>query len=610
MRQYIFITVLFMTISVVAVTPGCLQSTRHPETTKGTARIKEKVQQQIGAFRAYVNDSLLPLAMKSNDKIALQQAFLRTRILYKKMEWATEYFMPATSRMVNGAPLPEIENEENKVVQPDGLQVIEAMLYPEPDTSKRAELVRQTRLLNTRAAYYENYWNNQEPDSAQVMDALQLEIFRNITLGISGFDAALAQSGIQESAAVFASVKEALQVFAGNGIAGYADSLLKNAVDYLQAHPGFNDFDRLHFISQLANPISREMARLQRRWNIEPIKDNRLLRPGTATLFDKDAFNVNAYTPDSSYYFTIAKAQLGEKLFYDNRLSSNNTRSCGTCHDPGKGFTDGLTTSIALSAGFVKRNAPTLLNAALQPSLFYDLRSTSLENQAADVITNKDEMHGNLHEMVRVLETDTSYTALLNRAWPGENRWTPFHLQNALASYIRSLTGLNSRFDQYMQGIQTALEEEEKRGFNLFMGKAKCGTCHFMPLFNGTVPPAFGKIESEVIGVPLTAAGKQPDTDPGRFALYKLEPYKNAFKTPTVRNIALTAPYMHNGIYRTLEEVVDFYEKGGGAGLGLDVGNQTLPFDKLQLSKEEKKAIIAFMKSLTDNRETALQNRH
>ncbi len=599
-----------MTISVVAVTPGCLQSTRHPETTKGTARIKEKVQQQIGAFRAYVNDSLLPLAMKSNDKIALQQAFLRTRILYKKMEWATEYFMPATSRMVNGAPLPEIENEENKVVQPDGLQVIEAMLYPEPDTSKRAELVRQTRLLNTRAAYYENYWNNQEPDSAQVMDALQLEIFRNITLGISGFDAALAQSGIQESAAVFASVKEALQVFAGNGIAGYADSLLKNAVDYLQAHPGFNDFDRLHFISQLANPISREMARLQRRWNIEPIKDNRLLRPGTATLFDKDAFNVNAYTPDSSYYFTIAKAQLGEKLFYDNRLSSNNTRSCGTCHDPGKGFTDGLTTSIALSAGFVKRNAPTLLNAALQPSLFYDLRSTSLENQAADVITNKDEMHGNLHEMVRVLETDTSYTALLNRAWPGENRWTPFHLQNALASYIRSLTGLNSRFDQYMQGIQTALEEEEKRGFNLFMGKAKCGTCHFMPLFNGTVPPAFGKIESEVIGVPLTAAGKQPDTDPGRFALYKLEPYKNAFKTPTVRNIALTAPYMHNGIYRTLEEVVDFYEKGGGAGLGLDVGNQTLPFDKLQLSKEEKKAIIAFMKSLTDNRETALQNRH
>lgn len=599
-----------MTISVVAVIPGCLQPAQQTEVTKGTDRIKTRVQQQIGTFRLYVNDSLLPLAMRSNDKAALQRAFLRTRILYKKMEWATEYFMPATSRMVNGAPLPEIENEENKVVQPDGLQVIEAMLYPEPDTSKRSELVRQTRLLNTRAAYYENYWDNQEPDSAQVMDALQLEIFRNITLGISGFDAALAQSGIQESATVFASVNEALQVFAGNGMAGHADSLFKNAVDYLQAHPGFDDFDRLHFISQLANPISREMARLQRQWNIDPIKDNRLLRPGTATLFDKDAFNVNAYTPDSSYHFTAAKAQLGEKLFYDNRLSSSNSRSCGTCHDPGKGFTDGLATSVALSAGFVKRNAPTLLNAALQPSLFYDLRSTSLENQAADVIANKDEMHGNLHEMVRILETDTSYTSLLNRAWPGENRWTPFHLQNALASYIRSLTGLNSRFDQYMQGIQTALEEEEKRGFNLFMGKAKCGTCHFMPLFNGTVPPAFGKIESEVIGVPLTAAGKQLDTDPGRFALYKLEPYKNAFKTPTVRNIALTAPYMHNGVYRTLEEVVDFYEKGGGAGLGLDVSNQTLPFDKLKLSKEEKKAIIAFMKSLTDNRETVLRERH
>lgn len=591
---------LIVLILAGAAIPGCFQQHKPVAKSTGTARVKVWMQQHIAGFQNYIKDSLLPVVTQSSDVAVLRQSFLRTRTLYKQVEWGTEYFMPATSRMVNGAPLPEIENEENKVVQPDGLQVIEAMLYPEPDTSKRAELIRQVRLLNTRAAYYDNYWNNQEMDSAQLMDALQLEIFRNITLGISGFDAALAQSGISEAATVFRSVQEVLQVFAGDRSLGELDHSFNDAVAYLQSHSGFDDFDRLHFISRMANPISRELARLQRQWDIVCINDNRLLRPGTATLFDQNAFNVNAYTPDSSYYFTMAKAQLGKMLFYETRLSSNNSRSCASCHSPAKGFTDGLKTSVAFSAGFVKRNAPTLLNAALQPSLFYDLRSTSLENQAADVINNKDEMHGNFTEMIGLLKTDSVYRQLLRQAWPAAREWTPFHIQNALGSYIRSLTRMNSRFDQYMQGIHTALDEEEKRGFNLFMGKAKCGTCHFMPLFNGTVPPAFGKIESEVIGVPSGPDNKQLDADPGRYAMYKLAPYKNAFKTPTVRNIALTAPYMHNGVYRTLEEVVDFYEKGGGAGLGLKVDNQTLPFDKLQLDKAEKKAIIAFMKSLTD----------
>jgi cytochrome c peroxidase len=151
-----------------------------------------------------------------------------------------------------------------------------------------------------------------------------------------------------------------------------------------------------------------------------------------------------------------------------------------------------------------------------------------------------------------------------------------------------------------VRGDKSQLTQEQKLGFNLFMGKAKCGTCHFMPLFNGTVPPAFKKIESEVIGVPKTKAGKILDDDEGRYAIYNLAPYRNAFKTVTVRNAEFTAPYMHNGVYNTLEEVVDFYNKGGGTGLGLTVDNQTLPFDKLNLDSKEQKAIVAFMKSLSD----------
>jgi cytochrome c peroxidase len=146
------------------------------------------------------------------------------------------------------------------------------------------------------------------------------------------------------------------------------------------------------------------------------------------------------------------------------------------------------------------------------------------------------------------------------------------------------------------------MNQVELKGFTLFMGKAKCGTCHFMPLFNGTVPPDFGHTEAEILGVPATTDTGQPvlDKDSGKFALNNRELHKFAFKTPTIRNVALTAPYMHNGVYASLEEVIDFYDQGGGQGLGIDIPTQTLPAVKLDLTKEEKQAILAFMHTLTD----------
>jgi cytochrome c peroxidase len=130
------------------------------------------------------------------------------------------------------------------------------------------------------------------------------------------------------------------------------------------------------------------------------------------------------------------------------------------------------------------------------------------------------------------------------------------------------------------------------------MGKGKCATCHFFPLFNGTVPPAYQETESEVLGAPATAAGKEVDSDVGKFVLTEREPHRYAFKTPTVRHVSKTAPYMHNGVYKTLEEVVDFYNNGGGNGLGFNLENQTLPFDELNLTINEKKALVAFMRVL------------
>ena len=157
-------------------------------------------------------------------------------------------------------------------------------------------------------------------------------------------------------------------------------------------------------------------------------------------------------------------------------------------------------------------------------------------------------------------------------------------------------------FDRNINNIESTLTASEIKGFNVFMGKGKCATCHFAPVFNGTVPPLYNDTEMELIGVPKEAVWKDATIDPdlGRYHFFKTDNRKHFFKTPTVRNVEKTAPYMHNGVYQTLEEVVRFYNVGGGAGLGLDLEYQTLPPDSLHLSEDEIKGLVDFMRSLTD----------
>jgi cytochrome c peroxidase len=225
-----------------------------------------------------------------------------------------------------------------------------------------------------------------------------------------------------------------------------------------------------------------------------------------------------------------------------------------------------------------------------------------LEFQVNSVVHNENEMGGSTEQLARLIKEDKKMYAAFALAYRGEvEPVSPFTIANAIASYMRSLQSLNSRFDQYMRKEPVPFSAPEKNGFNLFMGKAKCGTCHFMPLFNGLVPPNFNETESEVLGVP--ASLKKPyqlDADSGKYYFTKSLVHLYAFKTPTLRNIALTAPYMHNGVYKTLEEVIDFYNNGGGKGLGIAPSNQSHPFNRLDLSKKEKKEIISFLITLTD----------
>ena len=259
--------------------------------------------------------------------------------------------------------------------------------------------------------------------------------------------------------------------------------------------------------------------------------------------------------------------------------------------------------SIDSKGSTVARNTPTLINAALQPAQFADERSATLEDQIVEVLRSPAEMSSSVEQAAATIGSNPSYASAFAAAFAGEqsSAVTPLRLRQALAAYVRTLVSLDSRFDLAVRGDTSALTLDERRGFTLFMGKGGCGTCHFAPLFSGNTPPLYMGSDVEVIGTPVSPrTPAMLDPDSGRARIDGLPAHLRAFKTPSLRNVALTAPYMHNGAFRTLDEVLLFYDVGGGLGGGARIGNQTLSADSLHLSAAERKAIIAFLGALTD----------
>jgi len=564
--------------------------------------IAQTLLQQVDSFSALCKTLQTRVENTAAGQDQLQQLLLQTRVAYKNFEWAAEYFEPAVARFVNGPPVQEVELS-GQVFEPAGLQVMEAWLFPQYDTTRKKSLLEQLKILQSACSKFKTHFGNIDLFDWQVFDATRLEVFRIMTLGITGFDNPLTLQSMKESAASLESMKKVLAHYTmmAHDTKDGPGEKFEAAGSYLTTHTDFNSFNRAEFITAYCNPLTTSLAQLEKKLNIHVIRYNRLLNQDAATLFDTNAFNVNAYVPDYTSFVTDKKVALGKLLFSDPGLSGTGTRSCQTCHQPEKAFTDGLVKNTVLGDHtLLERNTPTLLNAALQPSQFYDLRVKTLEDQSLTVVQNKVEMHGSMQLSVKRLWQDSAYRRMFSAAFPKKDRdgIDTLEIMNAIGSYVRTLTSLNSRFDTYMRGDKTAMSTDEINGFNLFMGKAKCATCHYMPLFNGVFPPRFTKIESEVIGVPRSATQKDIDPDLGRFNIVKVESFRHSFKTPTLRNAARTAPYMHNGVFTTLQQVMDFYNRGGGKGLGLKIDNQTSPFDKLDLTEKERNDIIAFMKTL------------
>ncbi|MCB9055428.1 MAG: cytochrome-c peroxidase [Chitinophagales bacterium] len=563
-------------------------------------------------------ESFKKAADQKEDIKALKSEFLLSRITYKKLAVFTDYFNEYETRFLNGPPISRIESEvADRILAPEGFQAIEELIYNEPE--KGTSLPGISKLIGSMLEIITRL--EKEPDLTYkfkdelVWDAMRSTLVRVMTLSIAGFDSQAAVHSLQEASASIQSIREILNFYKKEisekipGGFNKLETLLSKCSDHLNASGNFNKFDRLSFLTDYMNPLYSCFIETRIGTGIDVPAGRSSVNYASPSIFDEDAFNINFYSPPEEYWVNNERIDLGKKIFYDPILSGTKTRSCASCHQPDKAFTDGLVTPYSLDSNLrLKRNTPTLLNSGFQTKQFYDSRTDILENQLAEVVHNTEEMDGSLKKSVDDLKRSDSYPQLFKKAYPKEkDPINTFTVANAIASYVRSLRSLNSRFDQYVRGDKSKMNEKEKKGFNLFMGKGKCATCHFLPLFNGVVPPLYADTESEVLGVPASKDKKNAiiDDDPGKFLFTGSVIHKYAFKTPTLRNIELTGPYMHNGVYSTLEEVMEFYNNGGGKGLHIAPENQTLPFDKLTLSKKEIRQIISFMKTLTDT--TALQ---
>jgi cytochrome c peroxidase len=286
---------------------------------------------------------------------------------------------------------------------------------------------------------------------------------------------------------------------------------------------------------------------------------------------------------------TPAKVELGKSLFFDPRLSGNGTVSCATCHNPALGWSDGLKTGVGINGSVLGRATPTIVNVAYNTQFMWDGRKKSLEDQALGPMKTAQEMKTDLAAAVHLLGSLEGYVAMFNKAFPGEPIGEET-IAKAISAFERTVVSKDSRFDRWLADDRGAITAQEYRGYQVFNDPARgnCAKCHEGPNFtdNGFHNIGLKPVEGR--------------SDEGRFKIKAVASMKGAFKTPTLRDIALTAPYFHDGSAKTLMEVVEHYNRGGD-----DKSNLSKDIRPLNLTNGEKEDLVAFMMTL-NGRPTAV----
>ncbi len=570
----------------------------------GCKQEKENTYQPIGQksnkiqelYKEYLQKSIANLDSIEGKSIGKQKKFyVAARKNFKLLEPILGYVDKDNYKSLNAPNIIIVKGEvsrDTRVLNPIGFQVIEETLYEEPldvealrkvvsVTSNRLKLIKKNAVLKLKD--YHIIW------------LLRSEIVRIATTGITGFDSPVLNQSLKESSYAYKTLIDIVKLkeenFQSKLLLNEFVGIIEDAQKKLEGN--FDTFNRYDFIKTETSKQLELLLKIQKDWKVK-FPFEMALSNNFTSIFSEKMLNQEYFTDYLSDTTQIEeKIVLGKELFNDTSLSKDYNMACATCHVKELAFTDGKRVFDKNQI----RNTPTITYTAYQKGFFMDARAGSLEGQVVGVVKNHNEFNMTMDSVVSRVMNTKKYKKQIETLY--KNKRTDFNIRHAIATYIRTLNTFNSKFDKNIRGEENTLTKEEEKGFNLFMGKALCATCHFAPTFNGTVPPDFNDTELEAIGVP-NLEKTALSSDLGRYMLFKTEERKHFFKTPTIRNIDKTAPYMHNGVYTSLEEVMDFYNKGGGNGQGFHNEYQTLPFDSLELSEEEIASVIAFMKTLTD----------
>lgn len=572
--------------------------------------VEKTLKEDIARFSKDVTD--YQAAFSSASTAEKLTCLLTFKAKYKQLEMWLNYYQPQyIEDFINGAPLPKSERNapQLSVLEPKGFQILESELIEEKVNEAKVKTLQADLVLRLKDLI--RYSSLFEVQNRHFFEAAHLQINRILSLGVSGFDSPSQQQSIAQNQIALNSIFRYMEFYLPlvDSVFTLKKEKIETRSNALFKELSFEKFDRYALLTEVLDPMKALLVDIQDALGVEyfemtanlPIAVNFHAK----SMFAADYLNVAYFANASPGNLRKEVAALGKRLFHEKKLSGNGQMACVSCHIPELGFADGRAFSMGSMGIEVDRNSPTLMNSIYTKKFFWDGRANQTQQQIEHVIFNENEFGTDYQQMVANLQSDPSYVYDFNQAFGGGNTLTRNNILEALTAYLATVVDHNTRFDQNVRGEIQTLTYQEKEGFNLFMGKAQCGVCHFAPTFNGTVPPYFSDSETEVIGTPDHPNKKvaKLDQDLGRVANRvpwdAAKIYAHSFKTPSVRNVERTGPYMHNGVFQTLEEVVSFYNDGGGIGWGFDLPNQTLPFDQLNLSKKEQRAIIAFLKTLT-----------
>ncbi|MES2559864.1 MAG: cytochrome c peroxidase [Bacteroidota bacterium] len=575
----------------------------------------ELLQQQEIQLTDLIYQSDLSL---ERDKQRIREQLQATRNMLKPADFWLRYLNTLSHKKING-PLPvewetEVFEKFEKPYKREGAGFTLAYQYLEeehPDKSVLLDLVQQAKTATD--GYTVDSITHELQSFHHFYFCNRLFLLNLAAIYTTGFDCPDASAIVPELRLMLTDMlvtyKQFNSSFPETPLSPSYLELYTQTINFANAQPASAEtFDHYTFIREFINPLYtlNQQHIITYRASSKNLLDYALNKQASS-IFSKLLYNsqnpkgIFIRLTDSVSLVELEK--VGKQLFYDPILSQNNQRSCVSCHNPNQYFTD---TSVATSfqfnhEGTLKRNTPSLLNAQYNHLLMADGNHYSLLGQTKGVITNALEMGSTEEDVVRKVMSCKEYAKVFSKLLkytPQEKEVTLEHIGSAITFYYGKFSKFDSPFDEAMNKHEQ-LTPDAQKGFNLFMGKAQCATGHFVPQFNGVKPPYIGS-EFEVIGVPASPDYASLSEDKGRYVVNPATETMNAFRTGTIRNAAQTQPYMHNGVFKTLDDVIEFYNRGGGAGKGLHVPNQTLPSDSLQLTGDEKGYLVAFIQSLTE----------